>query len=216
MHLLSSVNFVRVCVQVWQTCSSKLEIKTLCGTWLMIRWELKQKADESREKRKRERRRRKRQMVWAVGEDACCLWGEGVSDCLCCSPQACVEAAVLSRCQTDLSHWLASVSRNVPKREHNWGNWSQETCEGHLEELLWWAADVHREGCVQTQRQIKTHTLFLSFFISSWKHTESHPRAKIMTNRYRVEFVFVVQWFTSLITYTSLPAGDLSHKSDIK
>lgn len=140
---------------------------------------------EQWKKRKRERRRRrKRQMVWAVGEDACCLWGEGVSNCLCCSPQACVEAAVLSRCQTDLSHWLASVS-SFPKREHNWGNWSQETCEGHLEEQLWWAADVHRKWWVQTQTQIKTHTLFLPFFISR-KHTLSHQRPKIMTNRYRV------------------------------
>lgn len=151
MHLLSSVNFVHVWVQVWQTCSSRLEIKTLCGTWLMIRWELKQKADESSEKKRtRERRRRKRQMVWAVREDACCLWGEGVRNCLCCSPQACVEAAVLSRCQTDLSHWLASVS-SFPKCDTIGEIGHKKTCDGHLEELLWWAADVHREGCVQTQ-----------------------------------------------------------------
>lgn len=34
--------FVHVCM-----CSGRLEIKTLCGTWLMIRRELKQKADEN-------------------------------------------------------------------------------------------------------------------------------------------------------------------------
>lgn len=157
-----------------------------------------------KKKMERRRRRRKRQMVWAVGEDACCLWGEGVSDCLCCSPQACVEAAVLSRCQTDLSHWFASVS-SFPKREHNWGNWSQETCEGHLEEQLWWAADVHREWSVQN-----AHALPVLFHLIMKTHRVT-SKAKIIV--YPVEFVFVVQWFTSLITYMSLRAGDLSHKS---
>lgn len=167
---------------------------------------------EQWKKRKRQsRRRRKRQMVWAVGEDACCLWGEAVSDCLCRSPQACVEAAVLSRCQTDLCHWLASVS-GFPKREHNWGNWSPETCEGHLEERLWWAADVHREWWVQTQTLKRTRSSCA--FSSHHENTQSHikgPRSWQIAIVHPVEFVFVVQRFTSLITYMSLPAEDLSH-----
>lgn len=35
--------------------SGRLEIKTLCGTWLVIRWELKQKAEESTGEKKESR-----------------------------------------------------------------------------------------------------------------------------------------------------------------
>lgn len=56
----------------------------------------------------------------AGGGEVYCLRGEEVRDCLCCSPIACVWAAVLSGCRADLSHWLASVS-SLLKCESNWG-----------------------------------------------------------------------------------------------
>lgn len=49
--------WIRACVPVSLADSSgRLEIKTLCGTWLVIRWELKQKAEESTGKKKGEQR----------------------------------------------------------------------------------------------------------------------------------------------------------------
>ncbi len=50
--------FVLVCVRVGQTPGSRLEIKTLCGTGLMIGLELKQKEEEHTEKREERRGKR--------------------------------------------------------------------------------------------------------------------------------------------------------------
>lgn len=64
----------------------RLEIKTLCGTELMIGVELKQKAEEQSEL-KGERRER----------EASRLGGKGASARLCCSPTACVSGMFLIR-----------------------------------------------------------------------------------------------------------------------
>lgn len=64
----------------------RLEIKTLCGTELMIGVELKQKAEEQSEL-KGERRER----------EASRLGGRGASACLCCSLTACVSGMCLIR-----------------------------------------------------------------------------------------------------------------------
>ena len=79
--------FVHMCVSLADS-GGRLEIKTLCGTQLMIGLELKQKAEEHAEKM--ERGDEKKRMARAAGEEMHCLRGEGVSDCLRCSSTACV------------------------------------------------------------------------------------------------------------------------------
>lgn len=44
----------------WVPMHDSLEIKTLCGTWLVIRRELKQQADETTEKRGERREEKKK------------------------------------------------------------------------------------------------------------------------------------------------------------
>lgn len=54
---------MRSCVNrcLWRVpMHDSLEIKTLCGTWLVIRRELKQQAEETTEKKRREERRKEK------------------------------------------------------------------------------------------------------------------------------------------------------------
>lgn len=83
-HVPSSATVCACALQVWQTRGSRLEIKTWCGTWLVIRLELKQKG---------ERRD-------SGGEDG---GGVGVG----------CRAAVPSRHEAHLSHWLVSPRRTA-------------------------------------------------------------------------------------------------------
>lgn len=130
------------CVYVWRVpMHSSLEIKTLCGTWLMIRRELKQHAEETTGKKRGARKR--------GGEEretrACAR--RGMSDCLCCTPAVAVWAALLSGCQADLSRWLASVS-GLLKCDSGWGNlveaWGRE--QWRWKESVWVA--LKTEPCV--------------------------------------------------------------------
>lgn len=70
------------------TCAcerGRLEIKTLCGTQLMIGLELKQKAEEHTEERRKKR-------------------VEGVSDCLHCGHTACVWAVSYQNVRRTFPH----------------------------------------------------------------------------------------------------------------
>lgn len=57
-----------------------LEIKTLCGTWLMIRRELKQQAEETTEKKRREKEKERGQKERETSARS------RIPDCLCCTP----------------------------------------------------------------------------------------------------------------------------------
>lgn len=104
IHMHTWVNMhVCVCARVADS-GSRLEIKTLCGTELVIELELKQKAEEHGVKKKKETERgegdgessRRRREVY-------CLRREEVSDCHHCSTTARL-GCFLSECQADLSH----------------------------------------------------------------------------------------------------------------
>lgn len=184
MHLLSSVNFVHVCVQVWQTCSSRLEIKTLCGTWLMIRWELKQKADESSEKREIGR--------GGGGKGKWCEQYEKMP-VVCEGKGLGIAFAAVLRLVSRLLFYqdvrqtfpigslLSAVSQNV-------------TQLGKLVTRNMWGtprrAAVMSCRCAQGRMCANSNTLKRTRFScplsSHHENTESHPRAKIVTNRYHV------------------------------
>lgn len=87
---------------------SRLEIKTLCGTWLMIGLKLKQKSGEHTEKNRERRRetwngksRSKRNVLSEKERSERLPPLQSYSLCLGC---------FLSECHADLSHWLTSVS----------------------------------------------------------------------------------------------------------
>lgn len=133
---------VRTCVLVWSGARvyvwwvpmhGSLEIKTVCGTWLVIRRELKQHVEETTGKRGREEKSKR------VGKEmeTCASARKGMSDCLCCTPAVAFWAALLSGCQADLSRWLASVC-SLLKRDSNWGNLVEATGR----EQWWWAECV--------------------------------------------------------------------------
>lgn len=99
-----------------------LEMKTLCGTWLVIRRELKQQAEETTEKRGEKKREREEKERESSARSR-------MTHCLCCAPAVAFWAALLSGCQADLSRWLASVS-SLLKYDSSWGNLVQEKKQG--------------------------------------------------------------------------------------
>lgn len=141
------------CMQVWQTCGSKLQIKTWCGTWLVIRLELKQKGErrdswgESKEGDEEEMSSE----LWAVGEDDGCVWGEKGE-------------------WLHLQGWLpigSFLSAACKKRQDDWGNWGakkkkwvRDTSKNCCDELQMWAG---RDVC-----KLK-HTCASPFFVAPWK-----------------------------------------------
>lgn len=115
---------VRTCILAWTGARGRfpmhdsLEIKTLRGTWLMIRRELKQQAEETTEKKRREEKRKgrggkadvcKEQNDWLPLPDS----------------RSRFLGFLLSGCQADLSRWLASVS-SLLKCDSNRRNLVQE------------------------------------------------------------------------------------------
>lgn len=105
IHMHTWVNMhacVCVCARVADS-GSRLEIKTLCGTELVIELELKQKAEEHGVKKKKKWGEEKEMARAAGGGEVYCLRREEVSDCHHCSTTARL-GCFLSECQADLSH----------------------------------------------------------------------------------------------------------------
>lgn len=112
---------------------SKLEIKTLCGTQLMIGLKLKQKSEEHTGK-KNERGDEKHRMARAGAREMYCLRTKGVSDCLRCSPTARVWAVSYQNVRRTfpIGSLLSAVCLNV-KAIREIGR-VKETSQGHLKE----------------------------------------------------------------------------------
>lgn len=125
--------FVHACVCLADS-GGRLEIKTLCGTRLMIGLELKQKAEGHAEKL--ERGEKKKRMAKAAAEEGevYCLRGEGVSDCLHCSPTACVWAVSYQNVRRTfpIGSLLSAVCLNVKAIRKIGG--VKETSQRHLKE----------------------------------------------------------------------------------
>lgn len=115
---------VRTCILAWTGAGGRfpmhdsLKIKTLRGTWLMIRRELKQQAEETTEKKRREEKSRGEEERQTSARSR-------MTDCLCPTPAVAFWAALISGCQADLSRWLASVS-SLLKCDSNRRNLVQE------------------------------------------------------------------------------------------
>lgn len=145
---------VCTCILVWicacvhaslADSGGRLEIKTLCGTRLMIALELKQKARRRRAPwKKMERGEEKERMARAGGGGEVLLSERGRSERLPLlqSYSLCL-GCFLSECEADLSHWLPSVS-SLLKCESNWGNWwSQRNISETRKRIAVERVDVH-------------------------------------------------------------------------
>lgn len=101
---------------LWQVpMHDSLEIKTLCGTWLMIRRGLKQQAEETTEKKRREKKKERgqKERETSAGAELLIAFAALLA--------VAFWAALLSGCQADLSRWLTFVS-SLLKCDSNWGN----------------------------------------------------------------------------------------------
>lgn len=112
---------------------SKLEIKTVCGTQLMIGLKLKQKSEEHTGG-KNERGDEKYRMARAGARAMYCLRRKGVSDCLRCSPTARVWAVSYQNVRRTfpIGSLLSAVCLNV-KAIREIGR-VKETSQRHLKE----------------------------------------------------------------------------------
>lgn len=113
---------------------SRLEIKTLCGTQLMIGLKLKQKSEEQTRGGNIERGDEKHRMARARTRERHCLRREGVSDCLCCSSTARVWAVSYQNVRRTfpIGSLLSAVCLNV-KAIREIGR-VKETSQRHLKE----------------------------------------------------------------------------------
>lgn len=120
---------VCTCILVWicacvpvslADSSGRLEIKTLCGTWLVIRWELKQKAEESTGKKKKRRAERSK-IKWERGRSVLSERGRRERVPLLQSYSLCLGCLFIRIPDRPFPRWLSTVS-SLFKCEWNWEN----------------------------------------------------------------------------------------------
>lgn len=156
--------WICACVRVsLADCSGRLEIKTLCGTWLMIRRELKQKAEENTGGEKMERGEEKK----ANGESGrrrSVLSERGRSERL---PLLQSYSLCLGCCfvrQTfPIGSLLSAVCFNVKAIGENW--WRQRNMRETPKRVaaMSWRVYVHRDGChIHVETHIRSPCPFSS------------------------------------------------------